>query len=131
MVRTMTRSPWLGSVLIVSVCMLALSARSAAQSQATGKAKHETVSVTGCLQKGTEPGGFYITEGQKMWELSSSSVKLAEHVGHQVTVTGVAAHKSKAAEEKLGATEKTEASGRQYGDVTVKSLKMVSQTCSQ
>lgn len=112
--------------VILGVCLMGLSA----QAQSEGKAKAESVSVTGCLQKGQESGGYYIKDASdKMWELSSSTVKLSAHVGHQVTVTGTASKKSKAAEAKIEEHEKAEASGKPYGDLSVKSLKMVSESC--
>src|SRR5438105_14789410 len=61
------------------------------------KPKNSTKTVTGCLQKGHEAGEFSLTgEDGKTWEVSSKSVKLDEHVGHQVTVTGSAHRESKA-----------------------------------
>jgi len=90
--------------------------------------------VTGCLQKGDEAGEFSITsEDGKTWELSSKSVKLGEHVGHQVTVTGSPHRESKSeekAEEKEGQMEK--AAGKEgYGDLHVTDLKMVRETCNK
>jgi len=91
--------------------------------------------VTGCLQKGHEPGELSITgEDGKTWELSSKTVKLNEHVGHQVTVTGSAHRESKAQEKaeerKEGQIENAAVKG-EYGDLRVTDLKMVSETCSK
>jgi hypothetical protein len=94
-----------------------------------GTAKPDTTAVTGCVQKGVEANGFYIVENNKMWELSSRTVDLAKHVGHQVTVTGDAVQKTKAAETRAEKSEKAEASGKDYADLNVKSLKMISETC--
>lgn len=89
-----------------------------------------TQSVTGCLKKGDEAGGFTIAgDDGKVWELHSKKVKLSEHVGHKVTVTGMVAKESKATEDKMEANEKKEASGKEYGDLKVESLKMVSESC--
>ena len=107
------------------------------EATAQGSQKTPTASktVTGCLQKGREPGELSITgEDGKTWDLSSKTVKLDEHVGHQVTVTGSAHHESKAQEKaeekKEGQVEK--AAGREeYGDLRVTDLKMVSETCSK
>jgi hypothetical protein len=44
-------------------------------------------------------------------------------------VTGSAASKSKAQEEKIEADEKKEAGGKEHGDLRVSSLKMVSDSC--
>ncbi len=119
------------ATLFASVCVLGVWAHVAAHPQEHGKAKGESMSVTGCLQKGSEDNGYYITDdSSRMWELSSKSVKLAPHVGHQVTVTGVEVRKSKSVESKTEESEKTEASGKPYADLNVKSLKMVSETCS-
>lgn len=123
--------------LVVTFCLLALSApRGTAQDKAAGTAKakteHQTLIVTGCLQKGKEAGGFFITaEDGKAWELFSSTVKLDKHVGHKVTLTGYQVHKSKAAEAKKAPNEKEESAGKEYADMNVTSLKMVSETCSQ
>jgi len=97
--------------------------------------KRPTKTVTGCLQKGHEAGEFSITgEDGKTWELSSKSIKLDEHVGHQVTVTGSAHRESKAEEtaegKKEGQMEKA-AGKEEYGDLHVTDLKMVSETCNK
>lgn len=122
--------------LFVTFCLLALSTpRGAAQEKAAGTAKaktvHQTLTVTGCLQKGTEPTGFFITgEEGKNWELFSSTVKLDKHVGHKVTLTGSQVHKSKATEAKKAPNEKDESAGKEYADLNVTSLKMVSEICN-
>jgi hypothetical protein len=77
-----------------------------------------------------EPEGFTITgEDGKVWELHRKKVQLADHVGHTVTVTGSAAKRSKAEEEKIEANEKKEAAGKEHGDLKISSLKMVSDSC--
>lgn len=91
--------------------------------------------VTGCLQKGHMAGEFTITaEDGKLWDLSSKTVKLDEHVGHQVTLTGSAHRETKAAEKaeekKEGQMEKA-AGKEEYGDLRVTDLKMVSETCNK
>ena len=87
--------------------------------------------MTGCLQKGDEPGEFSITgEDGKTWGLRSTSVKLDEHLGHKVNVTGTTTHETKAEEKKEGQVENA-ASKAEYADLTVTSLKMVSETCSK
>jgi len=48
------------------------------------------------VQKGDEPGEFSIQgEDGKVWGLKSSSVRLEEHLGHTVTVTGSASKESR------------------------------------
>jgi hypothetical protein len=87
-------------------------------------------SVTGCLQKGDEPGGYTITgENGKVWELHSKKVQLADRVGHNVTLTGSAGNRSKAQEEKIEVNEKKEAGEKEHGDLRVSSLKMIGDSC--
>src|SRR6266852_1479001 len=103
----------------------------AAQEKQQRKAMSHTKTVTGCLQKGDEPGEFSITgEDGKTWGLRSRNVKLEEHVGHKVTVTGSTTHETKAEEKKEGQVENA-ASKAEYADLTVTSLKMVSESCSK
>ncbi len=91
--------------------------------------------VTGCLQKGEQADNFSITgEDGKTWDLSSTTVKFDEHVGHQVTVTGSAQREPRATEKaegkKEGQMEKA-ADKEGYGDLRVTDLQMVSETCSK
>ena len=102
----------------------------AQENQEQQPASPETT-VTGCLQKGDEPGEVSIIgEDGRSWELHSTAVKLDQHIGHRVIVTGTTTRESKAEEKKEGQVEK--AAGREeYGDLRVSSLKMVSKTCSK
>jgi hypothetical protein len=118
---------WL--VLLVGVSSVLLyGAPQMADEKASG-----TQTVTGCLQKGTETGGFFlISTDDKHWELySKTEASLADHVGHTVTVTGTVAHRSKAQEAKSQPHEQKEISGKQHADLQVSSVKMVSTTCSK
>ena len=91
----------------------------------------KTKAVTGCLQKGDQADQFSITgEDGKSWDLRSSTVKLAEQVGHQVTVTGSPTRETKAEEKKEGQIENA-AGKEQFGELRVISLKMVSQSCTK
>ena len=123
---------WLIPILCLSLCPIALAQGTAPEKQdkKADKSAH-TQSVTGCLQKGDEPGEFSITgEDGKTWGLRSTSVKLDEHLGHKVNVTGTTTHETKAEEKKEGQVENA-ASKAEYADLTVTSLKMVSETCSK
>ena len=119
---------WLIPILCLSLCPVALIAQSAAPEKKAEKSSH---TVTGCLQKGDEAGEFSITgEDGKTWGLRSTSVKLDQHLGHKVTVTGSTTHETKAEEKKEGQVENA-ASKAEYADLTVTSLKMVSDSCSK
>jgi len=118
---------WLIPILCLSLCPVALIAQTAAPEKKAEKSQ----TVTGCLQKGDEAGEFSIKgEDGKTWGLRSTSVKLDQHIGHQVTVTGSTTHETKAEEKKEGQVENA-GSKTEYGDLTVTSLKMVSDSCSK
>lgn len=121
------------TVLVLFVGLNAASLYAAPQmaNDKTPAAPEQT--VTGCLQKGVEPVGFFIIgANNKHWELySGKEVTLADHVGHTVTVTGAVAHRSPEQEQKSQPSEKKEIGGRQHADLQVSSLKMVSETCSK
>ena len=104
------------------------------QDKQAEKPAQGTKTVTGCLQKGDEAGEFSIVgEDGKLWGLRSSTVKLQDHVGHKVTVTGTASRESKAEaekEKKEGQVENA-AQKEEYGDLRVTILKMISDTCAK
>ena len=103
----------------------------AAPQESQEKPASKTKTVTGCLQKGDQPDEFSITgEDGKSWDLRSSTVKLAEHVGHQVTVTGSPTRETKAEEKKEGQVENA-ARKEGLGELRVISMKMVSQSCTK
>ena len=92
--------------------------------------------ITGCLQPCDDANEFKFTgqDGSK-WDVKSDSVKLAPHVGHTVTVTGVvsnaAAHGAK---EDIKDEAKEHGVGKnstETGDLTITTLKMVSKTCKE
>jgi Protein of unknown function (DUF5818) len=90
--------------------------------------KNMANSVTGCLQKGVEDGGFTVTDADgKMWELSGKVD--ATHVGHTVTVKGHVLQRTKMEEAKYAENERQESKGKPYTDFQVSSLKMVSDSC--
>ena len=109
-------------VFLFAVALLAL-----APGAQKGGTKNDNVTVTGCLQKGDEADEFALTgDDGKLYDLRSSSVKLAEHVGHKVTVSG----QFKAEAYEKGEEKEAKESGKkEAGDITVSSLKMVSSSC--
>ena len=123
------------AAVFISLCAVALQAQEAAAPATTAKPMHPGITVTGCLQKGDSADEFAIAgKDGKTWELRSKTVKLDEHVGHTVTVTGVRHHETKAEEAKEAKTEmkeSKEAEAKEAGDLRVTSLKMVSDSCKQ
>jgi len=107
---------------------------------ATAATKHSTagITLTGCLQKGDEPNTFLLTNatgtGVKAdrWELigAPASLKMSDHVGHKVEVSGHAVGAGAAAkmEGKKGSkAEKAEEAGEHH--LQVRSLKHIAPTC--
>ena len=131
MLRKFARlSLWMVPIIFVGLTAAAM--YGAAQT-ADEKTPAEQV-VTGCLQKGLEPGGFFlIAANNQHWELyQNSKVSLADHVGQTVAVTGIFnPNRSAAQEGKSQPYEKKETGERKHGDFEVSSLKVVSQTCSK
>jgi lipid-binding SYLF domain-containing protein len=102
------------------------------KSEARAEARDRVVTLTGCLQRGANEGEFAITARDgKTWELRSDSVKLDNHLGHTVTVTGSRTHETKAQEKAEAKREGlVQASSKEaYAELGVTSLKMVSDTC--
>jgi Protein of unknown function (DUF5818) len=91
----------------------------------------QPLTVTGCLQKGTQPGEVTLTAADgKSYDLRSDSVKLDQHIGHQVTVTGTASPETKAEEKKEGQVEKA-SSKEAIANLSVTDVKMISETCTK
>ena len=109
-------------------------AKTNAQEKQAEKPAKGTMTVTGCLQKGDEVGEFSIAgEDGKVWGLRSSTVKLEDHLGHKVTVAGTVSGESKAEakkEKKEGEVENA-SQKEEYRDLSVTSLKMISDTCAK
>jgi len=107
----------------------ALSAYIALSASAQEKSAGSKMTVTGCLQKGDEAGEYSITgEDGKTYGLRSKSVKLSQHLGHKVTVTGTLRAES-AEKEKAEAEEHEKKEAAEAGDIRVTDLKMVSDKC--
>jgi hypothetical protein len=114
---------WLVPLVLFSLLPVLLSAQ-----DSMGK---QGMSITGCVQHGSDAGGYYIMADGKMYEVMGHGVNIAEHVGHTVTVTGHTVKLPQAQEAKKEASEKAEAGSGPYADFQVTSLKMVSANCSQ
>ena len=110
----------------VFALLLALMVVVALAIYAGSQAKSETKTVTGCLQKDDEPNEYSITDASgNTYGLYSSDVKLGDHVGHKVTVSG----KLRAEKEEAEEREKEESSKKEARDLQVTKLTMVSTSC--
>lgn len=89
--------------------------------------------VTGCLQAGAQANEFTMVDKDgKVWALESKSVKLGEHVGQQVTVTGSPVRDVVAAngEKREGQVEPA-SSREEFGDLRVTALRTLGNKCGQ
>lgn len=120
---------------IAGIIAVALFSGSALVVSAQTKTTHKKVrTVTGCLQK-TDDANEYklITAAGATWEVKSDSLKLGDHVGHTVTLTGAVSHpdmhgakedvKSEAKEHGMATNSK------EHGHLTATGMKMVSESC--
>jgi hypothetical protein len=126
----------LSTILCLIFCLGALAAA------AGTKSAHPAggMSLTGCLQKGDEPNTFLLTNATgpgsaakiDRWELigAPASLKMADHVGHKVQVTGHAVGAGAAAKmegKKTTKAEKAEEAGEHH--LQVRSFKHIAPTC--
>ena len=98
------------------------------------KEKADVRDVTGCLSKGDSAKEFLLTGNDgSTWEVRSSKVALAEHVGHTVTATGVVsngtAHNVKEDAKDAAQDSGMKKTNAEHGHLTVTDVKMVSDSC--
>jgi hypothetical protein len=101
---------------------------------ALAKSKSDVRDVTGCLSKGDSASEFLLTGNDgSTWEVRSSRVPLAEHVGHTVTATGVVSnatmHNMKEDAKEAAKDSGMKKSDAEHGHMTVTKVKMVSDSC--
>jgi hypothetical protein len=104
-----------------------------AQTKTTHK---KTRTLSGCLQTGDSANEYRLTTAKGgTWELHSDSLKLGDHVGHSVTITGVVSNaKMHGMKEDAKAEAKehgVDKHSTEHGSITVTDLSMVSDTCKK
>jgi hypothetical protein len=108
-----------------------------ATAQDTTKTTHKKArTLTGCLQKGDDANEYQLTTAKGgSWEIKSDSLKLGDHVGHTVTITGVVSNaKMHGVKEDVKTEAKEHGMGKnstEHGHLTVTNLTMVSETCKK
>jgi hypothetical protein len=122
---------WIG----LFIMMMAFAPLASSQDDAKKTTHKKIRTLTGCLQKTDDANEYRLTtKAGGTWEIKSDSVKMAPHVGHTVTVTGVVP-----AATLHGLKEDTKAEAKEHGidkdstehgHLTVTGLKMVSSSCS-
>jgi ABC-type sugar transport system substrate-binding protein len=108
-----------------------------ATAQDKTKTTHKkTRTLTGCLQKSDDANEYKLTTAKGgTWEIKSDSLKLGDHVGHTVTITGVVSNATlHGAKEDAKAEAKEhgiDKDSTEHGHMTVTYLKMVSDSCTK
>jgi hypothetical protein len=130
--NTMKRKVAIGYIAFMLATIIGL-----APAQQTTKATHKKArTLTGCLQKGEDADEYNLTtKSGATWEVKSDSIKLDEHVGHTVKVTGVVAHQ-KAHEMKEDTKAEMKEHGmdknaKEHGHLDVTGVTMVTETCQK
>jgi len=100
------------------------------------KGKSDTRTITGCLTQGDNAKEFKLTANDgSTWEVRSSNVSLAEHVGHTVTATGVVsnvtAHNMKEDAKDMAHDTGMKKNNAEHGHLKVTDVQMVSDSCSK
>jgi hypothetical protein len=108
--------------------------RLAAAQEETKTTHKKTRTLTGCLQKAEDAKEYNLTtKDGGTWEVKSDSVKLAPHVGHTMTVTGVVSnatlHGAKEDAKSEAKEHGVDKDSTEHGHMTVTNVKMVSNSC--
>lgn len=139
-----------GMVLAFSTSAGAVNQDRIPELQRDGRDDGPGATITGCVGRGTATGTYVLTRTAKEdvaaakgttrrppVVLSSTDIDIGRHVGHSVTVTGSYAREWAPAFATAAATEKAAALGvddssrKAPQTFTVKSLKVVADSCSQ
>jgi len=96
----------------------------------------KTRTLSGCLQKADDGNEYKLTTAKGgTWEIKSDSVKLADHVGHSVTVDGVVSNaKMHGMKEDIKSEAKehgVDKDSTEHGHMSVTNLTMVSDSCKK
>jgi hypothetical protein len=123
--------------IVMAFLALFVFAGTAGLTTAQTKTTHKkTRTLSGCLQTGDSANEYRLTTAKGgTWELHSDSLKLGDHVGHTVTITGVVSNaKMHGMKEDTKAEAKEHGVGKhstEHGSITVTDLSMVSDSCKK
>jgi hypothetical protein len=108
----------------------------AQDSSSDSKSKADTRTITGCLSKGDSADEFMLTgKDGSTWEVRSSAVSLADHVGHTVSATGVVSnadmHNLKEDTQQMAKDAHVTKSNAEHGHMKITDVQMVSDSCTK
>jgi len=115
--------------------LLALTASVWVMANDSSKGKSDTRTITGCLSQGDNAKEFDLkADDGSTWEVKSSNVSLAEHVGHKVSVTGVVsnakAHNMKEDTKDMAHDTGITKENKEHGHLKATDVQMVSTSCT-
>ena len=124
-----------GTLLVASALSASAAVRGTVSSDRLARAAAD--SATGCLQKGDKPNTFkLVSKDGKSWNVTSTKLSLAGHVGHTVTLSGdmmkdqMSQMKDTSMSNMKMGDSSTSGMGASSGTLNATSMKMVSATCS-
>jgi hypothetical protein len=123
------------NVTALFALLLFTSLTGVATAQDATKTTHKkTRTLTGCLQKSGDGDEYRLTARDGgTWEIKSDTVKLGEHVGHTVRITGVVSNATLHGAKEDAKDEAKEhgvaKNSTEHGHLTVTNLSMVSEGC--
>ncbi len=109
---------------------------SAQDTTSQSKTKGDTRTITGCLSQGDSADEFLLTGSDgSTWEVRSSNIRLAEHLGHTIAATGVVSN-AKLHNLKEDAKDAAKDTGikkdnSEHGHMKITDVQMVSDSCSK
>ena len=103
---------------------------------ASAKGKSHTRTITGCLSQGDSAKEFNLkADDGSTWEVRSSAVSLADHVGHKISATGVVsnatAHNMKEDTKDMAHDTGATKENNEHGHLKITDVQMVSDSCSK
>ena len=123
--------------LLLCAALLTLCISAVAQDASNQpKSKSDTRTITGCLSQGDRADEFLLTaDDGSTWEVRSSAVALADHIGHTVEAIGVVSH-AKAHNLKEDAKQAATDTGAmkqhaEHGHLKITDVKVVSASCQK
>ena len=121
----------LGMTVLVGLAVMPAAALPPSPQADTQDKSANVRTLTGCLSAGEKSGEYnLLAEDGSTWEIRSKSVKLDDHVGHTVKVTGKVWHP-----DMHGSKEKTKETvspkATEHGNLNVSNLSMVSDSCKK
>jgi hypothetical protein len=115
-------------------CILVVVAASWGTAQA--KSKSDIRTITGCLSKGDSAKEFMLAGNDgSTWEVRSSRVALADHLGHTVSATGVVSnagmHNMKEDAKDMAKDSGMKKDDSEHGHMKITDIKMISDSCGK